>query len=453
MVSFFSGRLWNVEGASLAILSWWMLLLLIQLHSLAASFVRTRLLDWGLPHWKRRAFAAGLFGLVLVGCGFWAYRHAPPWPSESGDMEAFAEWGIAFSGITPMAELLMPFRWIVRPVFVREVSSFLATAVPVLVLIVLHYRWVLRSAVAFEEASVDAARTASERAASAELGSRAQSTVTFRAPILMKLGPQGAPWVALAWKNLGDMGKMYRSRRWAGFVVGLGIVSALVISGIGSETLSNVFGTMAMVVWLISVLAGPGQAKVGLRSALSGTNWERLRALPLRGWQIVLGEMLMPWLELLGLQAFLAFCGSVLLHPGATGEEVGLWDRGWIWMGLVVLGPGLTGLGFCVHGAAALFFPAWLVSGTALKRGGFEVLGQQMIVLFGQALVMLVAVVPAAIVGAFVYFGVAYLGGAWLGFSAMAFAAAAVLLTEIGASIWLLGMAWEQLDLSVERAV
>ena len=53
--------------------------------------------------------------------------------------------------------------------------------------------------------------------------------------------------------------------------------------------------------------------------------------------------------------------------------------------------------------AAALIFPAWVQLGKDTPRG-FETMGQQLILMFGQIIVLTLAMLPAALAGSAAYF-------------------------------------------------
>jgi hypothetical protein len=99
--------------------------------------------------------------------------------------------------------------------------------------------------------------------------------------------------------------------------------------------------------------------------------------------------------------------------------------------------------------AAALIFPAWVQLGKDTPRG-FETMGQQLILIFGQILVLALALLPAAAVGAMVWLAVWWLFGKVLALAVVlsALAGAAVLAAEAAAGVHLLGKAFEKFDWS-----
>ena len=128
-----------------------------------------------------------------------------------------------------------------------------------------------------------------------------------RAPF--RLAATGAPEIAFLWKNLlvdarllpaadaADRGRRHRGRLHAG--------SARHPSMVGH--LAGRVGISRLTAAIFTLLLGPQIARNDLRSDL--LNADILKTYPLRGWQIVLGEMLTPiailtsslWLELLAL--------------------------------------------------------------------------------------------------------------------------------------------------------
>jgi hypothetical protein len=453
MVSLFSGRLLRADGAWMSVLGWWMGLLLLQLHSLGASFVRTWLLDRGVAHWQRRLAVAVVLGGTFAGALAWGWREAPPWPGDMGDLEGVLSWWVEVSRPTPFDQILTPLRWVVRMAMTRNPLEFLGLLGPVVLMLAAHYLWVIRATVAFEEASVDAARAAVRSATRTEAGGGARfSGGRVRAPLIWRLAPTGPVWMGLTWKNLAAAGDWFRGR--TGLVVLVvvilvAVVGALALSG---TALAATVGTVASMLWLFSVVVGPSGARTDLRRVLGGSSWEVLKSLPLSGWQVVLGELMAPWWVLTGIQCGLGFLAVAYLPAPVDWGEVGVWQRGLVLFGMSMLGPSVTLVGLCLQNGAALLFPAWVLVAPGQARGGFEVLGQRMIVYVGQMLGLLVALVPAVGVGVVVHLVVAWGLGHWVGFGVAASAVAGVLLAESAVAMGGLGWLWDRSDLSKERS-
>ncbi len=453
LVSLFSGRLVRADGAWMSILGWWMALLLLQLHSLGASFVRTWLLDRGVAHARRRLVVAGCLGGIAAAALAWAWRAIPERPGSMEDVEAWFAWWVDLSGTRPIRELLTPLRWIARLAITRDPVEFAGLAGVVLLLVALHYFWIVRATVAFEEASVEASRLAA--AAAARVGSRggriAGARGGNRAPLAFSLKPVGPVWVGLAWKNLAAAGDWFRGRTPAvvAGVVGL-LAGAGLLVGLG-EVVAATVGAVALILWIVSIVLGPSGPRGDLRQELSGPGWEVLKSMPLTGSQIVAGELLASWGVLGAIQLGLSFCVVGYLPAPPSLGEVGVFERGSVFAAMAVIGPAVTLLGLCLQNGAALLFPAWVLSAPGQARGGFEVLGQRMIVYLAQMLGLILALIPAVVAGALVYVGAGWLLGRWMGFGLAAGAAAGVLLAESACLVVALGWIWDRTDLARER--
>jgi ABC-2 type transport system permease protein len=175
-------------------------------------------------------------------------------------------------------------------------------------------------------------------------------------------------------------------------------------------------------------------------------NIETLKTLPIPGWEIVLGELLAPWVILLAIQW--------LLIPTAAVTIRGLraWDhpqaRLLLGLGAALLLPCFTLIGLLIQNAAVLLFPDWVQTGRAAQRG-IEAMGQRLISLAATLVLILIAVVPAALI-----FGLTFLAGYWIiGVWVVPIAssiAAACLLVEAGLALAWLGRIFDRFDASKE---
>ena len=260
-----------------------------------------------------------------------------------------------------------------------------------------------------------------------------------------RLSGQGESWPAFLWKGLVAMGPLYRLRTW---LVACAVVVVLcqwlaadparkgVLAGIG-------IAIPALGAWL--VFLGPMMMQHGLRRTFE--RMDVLKALPLRGWQIALGELATPaavmcfafwWLLLFGAMA------SAAGHAALTTAQIVAAA-----LALALVAPPLFGLMLCVPFAGMLYFPAWIVAPGSSGRG-IEVMGQRMVFMLGYLLTVLLAALPAALLG-----GIGYLLGSWLGGMVVAMLAAAVgacavFTFELACALRLLGRRIDRFDLSQE---
>ncbi|MEI6861589.1 MAG: hypothetical protein WCL04_04990, partial [Verrucomicrobiota bacterium] len=195
------------------------------------------------------------------------------------------------------------------------------------------------------------------------------------------------------------------------------------------------------------LLLGPQLARQDLRHDLG--NLDLLKTYPLPGWQVLLGELLAPvailsalvWLALLAMaMAFRAKLGASFA-PGVLATGGGC---------IALTIPPLVMVQLLVPNAAAVMFPAWASSMRGRGNGGIDMMGQRLIVVFGQLLVLLLALLPAGLSGLVLIVAFQWLIGAG---PAIALATVAVLVLlggELWCGIWLLGQRFEKIDLAVE---
>ncbi len=434
------------------ITSWWLVLATLNLHGIGASFTVQHLTERGLAGWRRRSLVL-LMLAALVGSILWWIKVAPAAQSLHGAEDSM-EYTLGLLSAGPLPWLLAPFHWMVRPWFAQDGLEFLRTVWPALLLLVGHYVWVMRSDVTFEEATIEASRRTAERLAAARSGnwqSMHKPKKAKRPPFL--LAPVGFPPMALLWKNLLSAGQMFTARLWFILLIGCGSVM-MVAQGLflGHESARPLLGVAA--VFLLALLAlssflGPQLLRNDFRSDLP--NMDLLKTLPLPGWQIALGQLLGPVAILTAIQSLLLVL-ALGLSTG-MGDELsasvaqGRWPAA---MAALIVLPFLDFLLLAMPNMAVLLFPAWS-KGAVGQGGGVEMMGQRLIFVLGQVVVLALALLPGAGMGALVWWLVQMaLGPLW----AVPFAAVAtalVLAGECTVAVWALGLAFAKFDVSEER--
>lgn len=441
---------WRSGGVFLHVMGWWIILVTLQLHRLGSSFTLTMLLDRGIAHWLRRLI---VLALMVAGAAFvlvWGWR-ALPAPDFSNGVDAGVLRDYASQLLTsgPLPYLLYPFRLVVQPYQAADWAAFALALWPAVLLLALHYVWVTRMDVAFEEASLEVSRKLAERVAAVREGRHLSATPKKAKRPPFQLRPTGPPAVGLLWKNLISAGQGFSLRFWLVLVaVGVAVCVALgqmpakqgVLPAIG-------LGSVIIAAWL--ALFGPHVARMDFRQDLP--NADILKAWPLRGWQVVLGETLAPAAVLAAVQWFLILVALILLgtdngrSPLAGPFSVKLGAA----FGAALLLPALNVISLLIINAAVLLFPAWLQSGREGPQG-IEATGQRLIFALGQLVAFTLALAPAAGVFAAVFFI-----GRWALPLALTLPLAAVggtivLGLESALGVMLVGKQFDRLDLSAE---
>jgi ABC-2 type transport system permease protein len=382
----FNALLWTLIlsrerfGASswLRVLSIWVLLTTLSLHRLGASFVRTSLAEHGQFGLRHRVVSLTLLGVVVVAFA-WTILDALPELSSARDYDvrSFLT-ALADAANRPLPNALTyPFRVMVRPLAAHTPAEWLAVISPAMVLLVLHYIWVVRSDTAFEEA---AAEVSLRRAQALSGGRRAGDPRARRGspapPSLIRLSPSGWPAGAILWKNL-VAGTRIRRIRNAALILGAAGVIVGVLSFDPDGTLAEIAGWLAVFWAALMVVSGPQYVRNDLRADL--LKLDLLRSYPLRGWSVVLAEVGASTLMLTVIQfcllgiAYMAFLGNQTMVPA-------LKERTLLLLGSVAVLPAINLLGMLIQNGAALLYPAWVRLGSG-RSGGVEVLGQNILMM------------------------------------------------------------------------
>ncbi len=355
---------------------------------------------------------------------------------------------------TPAVWLLAPFRLLARPFLASNPVAFLAALGPALLILGLHYFWVLRADVAFEEASVDASQRQALRIAEAlktgQRGRGAQPWRKRRAPFT--LAPRGSPAVAIFWKNLLAAGQLFSLRVWLVFLVWAGVVGFLLGKGLRASAWPEIAASLAEMLLGGSVLLGPQLCRFDFRHDLAVA--DLLKSYPMKGWQVALGEILAPAMILTGVQWLLLALITALRTTVANAyADASPFAPFSIPLAAAIIVPGCNLVLLLIPNAAAVLLPGWFaVVGGAAHARGIEMIGQRLILVLGQFAVLLVAFIPAGVVFflAKVLLADTFLPSFWR-YPVGAAAASVVLGMEFFFGLMALGHWFEQYDLSTEQ--
>jgi hypothetical protein len=390
----------NIGAAWIRALSWWSIFSTVNLHFLASSFARTMLLEHGISNRIRRI---AIFAIVLTAAAtviIWAARAIPGFNLAGVTrLEDVTDYVTQVLSAGPLPYILYPFRLVVRPYLSHNGAEFVRAFGPALAILLVHYWWVVRSNVAFEETSVEASQKMAERIATirANRGQFTSKPKKKKQPPF-RLRPTGAPAIGLLWKNLIGAGQAFTFRFW--FVCIWMAFLAVVITSIHGKVFNfGVFlGMMSLIFLAMSFFFGPQLVRQDFRQDLVMA--DVLKTYPMSGSQMALGELLAPALILTAVQWLL-----IILATGLTanlGNPVPIKLRLAAASGLGVVAPALDVLILIIPNAAVLMFPGWFQTGKDSPQG-IEVMGQRLIFAFGQFVVLLLALIPGGLA-----FGITY---------------------------------------------
>ncbi len=408
----------------------WILFSTFTLHRLAAALVRLNASQHRAAGYKRAALPtvvfAAMFGTIAV--VLWQARPAIMDAWLLGPTAAFDVVHQAL-GQPIAAIVLSPVLALVAPVFAASSTEWLFAIGPALLVLALHFVWVVRTDAAFEEAALEASQERA-KAVAAMRGTQLNTKRSKRGGVarVFPLPAWGHPAITIAWKNAAA------AIRGGGWVKQNIAIFVFVAAALGVFQLAlglNIEVVLGMMsAWgFMLLLIGPIWTRFDLRLDLRDLT--TIRTLPLSGRSIVTAEILgVVFLHTITTLVFLS--APVLLallteeSRAAATEFVGSPLTVLMAVPLVIVCVNL--LTFTVQNGLALLFPAWVQLGT--DRRGFEVMGQT-ILTFGMTIVVgAVAFVFPTLLAAATW----YIGRVWLGAWSLplaAFVALLVMLAEL----------------------
>lgn len=449
LLTLITGRFFVGQHPWMRMLGWWVILSMLNLHVLGASFTRTLLLERGISNWLRRAIVLTLLAVLVVGTMMWARQTLPgPALDQLNTLDAWRDYLGQLLRTPPLRYLLFPFQLVLAPYFATRPLEFFKALLPALGLIAMHYFWVVRGNVAFEEASLDLSRRTAERIALVRQGRGLNAPPTKAKTAPFRLRPLGFAPVAFLWKNLIQVQAIFRVRTI--FFILLPIIITGVMIGrdaarSGSLLVVALVLTLMLFGW--SLLLGAQMVRCDLRQDLN--SMDVLKLFPLRGWQIVAGEVAAPVVILSVVQwLLLILLASLLLAAGTTAGWAQI-PKTWI-LAAALLVPFWNALALLIPNATALLFPGWFQMRPDGPQG-FEVAGQRLLLMFGQLIVISLTLLPAGLLFAVGFVPLQWAGAITLAPLVGAVGAALALACEIVLGVWLVGKLFDRFDLAAEQ--
>jgi ABC-2 type transport system permease protein len=430
-------------------IGWWLVLALINLHFTGTAFFWSRLLNRSMTTVRQRIITLGAGAAVVLALVVWiALSVRLPTSSDFSSAADATRYVTDVFHAGPVPWLLALPKLAVAPYFATGLKEFALAVIPALILLAIHYFWVVHTEVSFEEASIARAeKRAARRRASQQGDWRGNVAVAKARTPAFALGSLGRPEIAILWKNLLATSAFFRPRP----IVVLTVILVGATSWLSRQPelapLRVALSVVGLVFLIMTVLLGPQFVRQDLRTDLA--NSEILKTYPLRGWQIVLGEVLTPvailsvvfWLALLTVYLSLPSDSLARIPPGLRSEAA---------LGLALLAPPFIAIQVLMPNAAAVLFPAWVQATRDQTERGIEVLGQRLIFVASQLLVTALVILPALLVGALVLFLLTLIAGVAVGAAVAVIAMAVLLAFEAWLGIRWLGNRFEALDISSE---
>jgi hypothetical protein len=413
----------------------WILLTTLGLHRVGVALFRASLVEHGRAGVRTRGITLAIVLLLAVVVLVDA-AGAVPALGVAWDLgpEKFLAAARDIAARPVPSFLLLPFRWLVRPMLAESWTQWAHAMLPAAIILVANFIWVVRSDAAFEES---AAAAALARYSAPGHGRAAR----FTARPVPRLAATGWPGGALLWKSLAAVVRTSRARV-AAYAFGGGVAAIAVLAVAGtSATLLEITGWLAAMWAGFLLVLGPQWIRNDLRADLA--RLAVLRSYPLRGRTVVAAETAGSTTVLTAVQLGLLGIAYLALWAAEV-EDPSLGLRTGILAAAVVFLPATNFLAMLIQNGTALLLPGWVRIGPD-RPIGIEALGHNILVMAGFLGVLLVLLLFPAIAGGGVLVGLEPTIGWW---AAAPAAAAALAVAGLEARVLLvrLGRVFEATD-------
>jgi hypothetical protein len=393
------------------------------------------------------AIVAGLYGIALSALrstGF--FETTRRWKDFKGAAAFLKTLSAPFQDPLVRTILFIP-RLFASAALPSSLSVLAVSVVSLVALGVVFFFIAARLNVSFEEASI---ANSQKRAARKDRvrSQRAGSFVMFRrAPAPFRLQETGPIEVAVIWKNL--IALMRNSIAWVvvfaaimAFMVGLAVWAHEPVT-------FNAIGTSLLFMACFFPLMAPTVFANDLR--LDMPRLEVLKSYPIAGDRLIAAEIAAPLAVISLLEMMWATSASVLIGmSGATSKVAAFVATPQFIVAVLLLTLPVCAVQLLIRNAVPVLFPAWAMRSKDEPRG-FVAMGQRLVTLAGNLIVLVAALIPAAIV---------FLPSLWIAFRFFAgnaaFVAVAtmpavgVIVAEVWFGVRALGAQFETIDISNE---
>lgn len=388
----------------------WTLFTTVSLHRLGATLARTHAPD--AP--RRKPVAKTIAILFIAALTIACLRAAPTalamWRSflalssydRSRMIDRMLAGRVALQALLndPVVHaLIWPIRAVTAPAFSNGAGAWLLAMPGALLVLALHYVWILRDPQPFEELAVGSSARFADRVARMR---RSGSLTTLKpSRFRWQLTLHGRPAVALAWKNVTAAVRTFRPRALVLAIAVIVIIAVLSGRGDGGFDdqgggLRSAFVTTFISVFAAATLTAPAWFRLDLRHDLAHLPF--LKTAPLPAHTIVATEIVTAaTLTTIGMALLFGVPGFFLLR--SIGGPLGDARLAAAIVAAVFALGGVNLLHITLYNAVALWLPAWVpLNQGGASTGGASVVGQVYITLIGilTSLALLLAAPTAA---------------------------------------------------------
>jgi ABC-2 type transport system permease protein len=341
--------------------------------------------------------------------------------------------------------LFLP-RLVAGAIFPAGAASLAANVGGLLVLAVVFFLIAARLNVSFQEGSIAAAQKRLTRVSRLQ-GFRGGRSVAFKRMPVPSLRPTGRIEQAIVWKNIVALLRV--SVAWV--VVFLAIYFFLIGQAVwmSNPHVTATVGVMLACFGGVFVFVGPSVFANDLR--LDFGRMEVLKSYPISGERLIAAEIAAPLVIVAGLELLFMASSAVMLQFAAPGDAKLSFLAGaqFVTISLLIAIP-VCAMQLVIRNSIPVLFPAWAGRSKEEPRG-IAFTGQRLVILIGNLVVLLVALIPA---------GLVLIPSLWISIhwfrghpAAIAIGAMPAVFT-LGVEVWLcikfLGSQFDDLDVSNE---
>jgi ABC-2 type transport system permease protein len=380
VISVFARRLDPAMPAGLRLIGAWIFLVTLYLHHLGASLIRVGVMQ-ATPGRKRPFLAAAIAAIVAV---ILVAGVVTAWPArlDSDDLRGLLHAASTVLRSPLVGAVLWPFRVALAPLFASTPAAWAHALVLAIPLLAVHYIWVLRIDVRFEEAAADASAALASRiramrqrmmggpgiAPSASQGGRhRRAWFTLRST--------GEPAIAIVWKNLVALQRRGWRTVWTSGLLIFGcaaVVMANPRSGRGSNALA-LATALGFLAWMLAFFR-PVAFQNDLRRDVAYL--ALLRTYPLSGVRVMAASVASAVLPLVLAQLALVTAACVICPSVVSGQMITVRTRVAVFVVSAIALPILDTTSATIGNAIALLFPGARGFGSPVGGAGTEGAGQ-----------------------------------------------------------------------------
>lgn len=348
-----------------------------------------------------------------------------------------------FRGPVVSKLLFMP-RFFSGAAFAKTPAPFAVNATALVALAALFFLIAARLNVSFEEASLIASARKTARNRSRQLQQTGTRVMFPKMPPPFRLRESAGPEVAIFWKNL--LAAMRISAVWA---VGLAVLliyfaAQMILSR--DPRIRHTFTAMELFMAALFPLFGTIWFPQDLRLDLP--RMEVLKSYPISGERLVAAEMAAPLIIISAIELLLLGFASMVLHLFQAAGPLAAISSPQVMVVAFLFAVPICAAQLVIRNAVPVLLPAWAFRPKDEPRG-FVMIGQRLLMMVGNVIVLAVALIPAALLFLpALYVAHHFFAGSPLVLAVATVPSVALLVGEVWLGIRFLGAQFDHLDVT-----